>query len=123
MKAKEGIDITDTRDKFTLLREKHETEKLVKECIRKFRVKKPKSKKMLVENQQKTSMQILSDMFVKSKNPEILEEIKKLDTNIRKIKTHKVFRKDTRNLLYNIKSLDRAHEKISATLADAAFEY
>lgn len=54
---KEGIDITDTRDKFALLREKQETEKLVKDCIRRFQQKnKKKEKRISIENQQKDSM-------------------------------------------------------------------
>jgi hypothetical protein len=36
MRTKEGVDVNDNRDKFTILKDKQETEKLVKMCIQKF---------------------------------------------------------------------------------------
>lgn len=51
MRAKEGIDVNDDRDKFTILKEKKETEKLVKMCIRKFQKRKKKEVRKPIEEQ------------------------------------------------------------------------
>ena len=50
LKAKEGVDITDKRDKFQLLREKQETENLIKQCTNKFKRGKKDKKRVNIEN-------------------------------------------------------------------------